>query len=586
MGMQQAPRPRRSPWVRYAPFIVIAVIVIVVVVALVGTSSDNNKDKNVSVGGGNNAAVKSGENGVPIFYNDAKAQGTVDKYTWQDDCDKTSGYVAIPALTRPPCVPKFSGDNGGATSPGVTATTIRVGYYIAKPDPLFDAALKATGTYDPPDQVAATYENYFKLYENVFETYGRKLELVRINGTGSSDDAVAARADADTAASKNVFAVLGGPSQAKQFGAELASKHILCLGGCIISQPQKYIVDNEPYIYPIGPTPDETSTLVTTLIKNQLLGKPVQWAGKEFNGKQHTFTLLTYNTPDGQYTPAWNDLIAKMNAIGAKVVSHVDYYLNFSTLQQDARTIAAKLKQANATDILFTGDPIFPKSLTAEMTKQGYFPEWVLSGTVLADTVAFAKSFDQQQWAHAFGLNISHPLVFKQDQDAFGLHMWWYGTPPPADNAYGVTDAPIRMFMSGIQTAGPKLTPQSFLAGVRAVPPQRDPANPDAGTIITYGDHGLWPGVTDDPGGADNVSLLYWDPNTKGVDETGSPAQGQYRVINNGARYTAAHFPTQPLPFFNPANTVTFYPKGQLPPELTPPKYPVPANAPNPNKGG
>ena len=107
------------------------------------------------------------------------------------------------------------------------------------------------------------------------------------------------------------------------------------------------------------------------------------------------------------------------------------------------------------------GDPIFPAGLTREMTKQGYFPEWVMSGTVLADTVAFAKSFDKEQWRHAFGINISHPLTTKKDQDAYRIHTWWYGQPPPTDNNYGVIDAPLRQFMAGIQVAGPKLTPQS-----------------------------------------------------------------------------------------------------------------------------
>ena len=40
------------------------------------------------------------------------------------------------------------------------------------------------------------------------------------------------------------------------------------------------------------------------------------------------------------------------------------------------------------------------------MTQQNYFPEWVMAGTVLADTNVFARKFDQQQWKHAFGLQL------------------------------------------------------------------------------------------------------------------------------------------------------------------------------------
>ena len=133
MGMQQAPRPRRSPWVRYAPFIAIVAIAAIVAVAL-ATRSDNKK--NTVAVGGNAVATQSGVNGVLLFYNDAKKKGEVAKYTWQDHCDTTTGYVAIPIINPPPCVPKAAGDNGGATSPGVTADTIRIGYYVSKADPL------------------------------------------------------------------------------------------------------------------------------------------------------------------------------------------------------------------------------------------------------------------------------------------------------------------------------------------------------------------------------------------------------------------------------------------------------------------
>ena len=36
---------------------------------------------------------------------------------------------------------------------------------------------------------------------------------------------------------------------------------------------------------------------------------------------------------------------------------------------------------------------------------QDYFPEWIITGTVLTDTTAFGRLYDQEQWAHAFGLS-------------------------------------------------------------------------------------------------------------------------------------------------------------------------------------
>jgi len=142
-----------------------------------------------------------------------------------------------------------------------------------------------SGAYDTPEATSQAYKDYAELYAGTYEPYGRKVQMVPIDGTGTLSDAVAARADADRAAAKNVFAVMGGPAQAKEFADELAQKKILCIATCIIAQPQKYVLDNAPYLWPPGPTPDQTATMVTEFIKKQLLGKPAEWAGPDQSGR-------------------------------------------------------------------------------------------------------------------------------------------------------------------------------------------------------------------------------------------------------------------------------------------------------------
>ena len=83
-GMQQAPKRPRSPWARYGPIIAIVaviVVVVIVIVAVTGGNDNSNNNSNVNVPN-DNAVSKSGENGVPLFYNDAKSSGQLDKYTW------------------------------------------------------------------------------------------------------------------------------------------------------------------------------------------------------------------------------------------------------------------------------------------------------------------------------------------------------------------------------------------------------------------------------------------------------------------------------------------------------------------------
>ena len=68
------------------------------------------------------------------------------------------------------------------------------------------------------------------------------------------------------------------------------------------------------------------------------------------------------------------------------------------------------------------------------MTKQSYFPEWVMSGTVLADTNVFARAFDQKQWVHAFGLQLIPARLPQDKQDSWTVHRWWFGTTSLAMN--------------------------------------------------------------------------------------------------------------------------------------------------------
>jgi Periplasmic binding protein len=571
MGTPQTPRKRRSPMARYAPFI--AVVAIVAIVAIVLSTRDNGKKKGVAVSGASSAS------NVPIFYSEAKADGTLDKYTWQDHCDKDTGNLAIPIVGPPPCVPKFSGDNGGATSVGVTADTIRIGYYMAKPDPAFDALTKAAGAYDTPASIEQTVKNYVQIFANMYELYGRKIQLVRIDGTGALNDEVAARADAKKAAADHVFAVIGGPAQAKSFSEELAANKILCVGTCIIAQPERYIRDNSPYLWTTNPSPEQTTTMTVEFIKKQLAGKNAEFAGSPaLQQQKRKFALLTYDTPDGQFTSSQQFFEKKMRDAGLDVVGHVYYYLDLAKMQSDARTIATKLKSTGATSVVFTGDPLLPQFFTKEATKQGYFPEWIMSGTVLADTNVFARTFDQQQWKHAFGLQVIPARLPKDKTYYYTVHQWWFGTPPPAENAFGIVYGNVATLFTGLELAGPKLTPESFRDGMYHAPGEVQTTKPTLSNIDTWGRHGYWPG--EDVNGLDNMGLMYWDPNARGPDETGTVANGMYRLVDGGLRYLPGKWPTKPIKLFDPTNTVTIYGENDIPAELLPKSEPVPPNAP------
>ncbi|HEX5615914.1 MAG TPA: ABC transporter substrate-binding protein, partial [Acidimicrobiia bacterium] len=475
------------------------------------------------------------------------------------------------------CVPAFTGDNGGATHRGVTAETIKIAYYEPKPDPQTDALLQISGAYDAPDDTWAAYQAYLAIYEEALETYGRDIELVRLKGTGSATDAVAARADAIRADELGVFAVLNGPSQTKAFAEELAARDILCIGTCLIAQPRQFYLDNLPYIWNGNPSPDQTSIHTQEIIETQLVGKPAEYAGdEELRDQERSFALLTYDTPEGDFTPAWDGFKARLEDAGIELAAHVSYFLDLATAPSDARTVVTRLKDSGATTVIFSGDPFMPIYFTQEATAQGYFPEWLLSGTVLADTAVFARQYDQEQWAHAFGYSALPARTPQEEGAAYKLHDWWYGEAPPTENNYGIVEGVVDTLMTGIHVAGPDLTPESFQAALYSLPvPEQGPLG--LRLTVSYGDHGIWDG--EDPNGLDDATIVWWDPDAVGEDETGAEGPGMYRLVDGGRRYLPGEWPTDPLPLFDEEGTVTVY--DSTPAELLPPReYDPPAGAP------
>ena len=280
--------------------------------------------------------------------------------------------------------------------------------------------------------------------------------------------------------------------------------------------------------------------------------------------------ILNYNTKEGSFTKVWDEWEAKLKAAGVNIVGRVSYTLDVATVEKDAVPTVAKLKKTGATTILFTGDPFSPIYITKEMTKQGYFPEWVLAGTVFADTTVFARQFDPKQWKHAFGMNLIPTRIPRNLGEAYSVYVCGTGHKPEAENTQGIILANVSLLLNGLTLAGPKLTPDYFRDGLWAAPlPERDPDH-IRGTV-SYGNHEvngklIWPKNTDF-GGVEDTALAWWDPDAQGEDETGeitkddagNPKKGLWRYMNKGARFLPGEMPTEPMGLFDKANTITYF---------------------------
>lgn len=557
---------RPSGMARYGPvvgIVAVAAVVAVAVVVLGGGDGDGPPGPGQGAGGAGSPPA-----GV-VSWSDAVAAGTVDGIDWGSRCDTSRGRLAYPSFFAGECYAPFDGDNGGATAPGVTADSIKVVQYLTpENDPVIDFITREIATDDTNAETAETLRGFTEFYQAFHETYGRRVDLVIFEGTGPSEDEVAARADAVTIAEQiRPFAVLGGPLLTPAFADELAARGVLCIG-CTPGQSDRFYQERSPYVWGVTNNPEQGQAHVAEYIGKRLAGRPAQHAGDPaLQPRERVFGLvyLTTGAESERVVEVFEGRLADRGVQLAEVLS----YPSPVELQTSAPQLIARLKSAGVTSVVFAGDPVAPGALTRAATDQGYFPEWVVTGSALVDTTTFARTYDQRQWAHAFGVSTLAARVSPDVAGAAWLYEWYFGTPPPAATGAPTLVPALNLFFVVIQAVGPNLTPETFRDALFAADPTpRAVSQPS----LSYGDKGIWP--TTDYLGIDDATEIWWDPNATGPDEIGRQGTGMYRYVDGGRRYLPGAWPDTPPAVFDPAGTVTIY--TEPPPGETVPDYPSP----------
>jgi hypothetical protein len=211
-----------------------------------------------------------------------------------------------------------------------------------------------------------------------------------------------------------------------------------------------------------------------------------------------------------------------------------------------------------------------PIYLTKAATAQDYYPEWIITGTVLTDTTVFGRLYDQKQWAHAFGVSSLPARVPPDQAEAWRLHEWWFGEAPKATKTVTVIMEPLRTLMLGIHAAGPDLTPETFRDGLFAMPPLGGlgPLSPR----ISFGEKGLF--AAPDFNAVDDMQEVWWNADAEGPDEQGEDGDGMMEYADGGKRYLPGEMPAGEPRAFDPEGAVDLYTK--IPEDQRPPSYPKP----------
>jgi hypothetical protein len=507
----------------------------------------------------------------PMSFAQATQAGLADTIDWGKRCDTSTGKLAVPDFFAQPCFAPFTGDNGGATAPGVTGDAINIVYYEGQEtDPIIAYITDAVKVDDTNADRSATMKELVRYYETYYELYGRKVNLITFEGTGNATDEVAARADATQIALQyKPFVVFSGPALTSAFADELAAHQVMCIG-CTPGQPESFYTDRSPYVWGLDGSPLQKQQHVVEFLTKQIIGKNASHGGDDVKDKPRKLGLL-YLENSGAAKDLADSFAADMQNAGSPFAQVVAYQLDPATIQATATQVITKMKAAGVTTIVFNGDPVAPRDFTNEATAQEYFPEWVVAAATLVDVDAFARTYDQQQWAHAFGVTQLAARTPADQIGAFYIYKWFTGVDPPADGSIGVIAPNPALFFAVAQGAGPNLTPETF----------RDAAFAMAGTssglaisqpFLSYGDKGYWPGK--DYAGVDDATAIWWDPTVTGPDEIRKDGVGMYQFVDGGQRYLPGQWPTTDK-MFDPTGAVALY--TTPPPGEAPGTYPSPA---------
>lgn len=543
---------------RYGSIIAIVVVIAIVgvVIALSGGGGDDDSD----VAG--DEVVPPEQDGDPtvsvdsdvVSWDDAVAAGIEDEIDWGERCDTETGRLEIPTSSPIPCYKPFTGDNGGATDDGVTGETLKVVlYWPDEDDILYRTAMDQIGNDDTFDQIVATAQDYIDLFEQYAETYGRSVELIPTPASGSYLDDVSAAADAEMIANEiKPFMVVGGNLISNTFAEVLAQNQVLCIA-CAPGSPTSWYEQQEPYVLDVFAGPEQRLTMTSEYVCKRLAGEPAAHAGDEaYHDQERVFGFIRQDTgPESQeLEDNFVDGLAECGVELAEIVTYDDP-LALTTVGQD---IASKLKDSGVTTVIYGGDVVAPPLLTAAATQQDYFPEWIITGTTFVDTTAFARSFDQEQWANAFGLSTLAARVPLELTDGIYVHDWWCGASPPADQTTALIFPAVEALYLAMQEVGPTLNNETVIEGLFNAPAIGGNL---LNSYITFGNRGIWEET--DYQGIDDATEIWWNPDATGPDETGAEGNGMYMYVDGGTRFLPGEWPEGTPDVFNEESAVAIY---------------------------
>ena len=417
----------------------------------------------------------------------------------------------------PPCVAFFEGDNGGATSKGVTADEIRI-------------VVPANAKYS---------EAMVSHFNNRFEFYGRKLRIVEFpGGADMVAKAIAVDEEADAFAS-TTHGDAGGAEYV--YYDELARRGIVSANGQPSMVDEPHLQAHHPYEWSYLPGHDVMSRNKADWACEALQGRNAEFADGGYQTRTRTFGLITTIEPDGS-APDLRPMKAALSGCGIDLVREATIVRQSGDDQaglEEARQIVIDFQLAEVTTVFcqcHTQSSGLYLGTTA--TSQGWFPEWLIGTYMYQAEDVHVQFWDAAQIENSFGLQWWSKQLIPQDSP------WYWAIldgDPNAEfaNFYDYYDArwlynSLLVLASGIQMAGPELTPENFARGLQAARfPNPNPGQAPywQGTVGFNGDHTF----------VNDAALVWFDKN---APSSWDSVPGAVCYAKRGVRYSLGSWPS------------------------------------------
>jgi hypothetical protein len=406
--------------------------------------------------------------------------------------------LQVPGDPYSPACVSFSGDNGGATTRGVTATEIHVSVRRTQ-DASFDEALAGivgAGIIDTPAEVEMTLRALVDYFNRNFEFYGRKIVLDYYDGQGSLGSELVGngrdKAEVDaTKVAEEIGPFADITARSEPYGDALARRQVMAFGGPLLSR--EWFTARRPYAWSVLP---DCSTLVeeaTEFVLKRLAGPNADFAGGDLKGKPRVITALA---PENAW---YQECVRAAERVLADAgqpfdIEPISYRLDLTTMSNQAANLIPRLKSRGVTTLLCGCDPVFPIFLSGTANRERYYPEFV-SG--------YEQDFIGQLWdptfqRQSFGISPLGPNNSQPPEETIGYAAFKsVSDDEPARSVDGLYYQ-VYMLAIGIQGAGPNLTPETFEQGMFAYPEHLGPA-------------GLWGFGPEDYTPMDDYHEIYWD---------------------------------------------------------------------------